>query len=56
MLWVASWCLLEQVAAALFGDSGGLSRDETAYSIRIAEVDSGLQLLLRYQASPRLKR
>ena len=55
MLRVAPRCVLEQVAAALFRDSGGLCGDEAAYSVWIAEVDSGLQLLLRQQASPWLK-
>lgn len=42
MLWVALWGLLEQVAAALIRDSGGLSCNETANSIAIAEEDTGL--------------
>ena len=56
MLWIAPRRLLVQVAAAFIRDSGGLSGDEIAYSIWVAEVDSGLQLLLRQQASSRLKR
>ena len=42
MLWVALGRLLEQIAAALIRDAGGLSRDETAYSVRIADEDTGL--------------
>ena len=42
MLGVAPCCLLEQIAAALICDAGGLSLDETAYSILIADKDTGL--------------
>ena len=47
MLWVAPWCLFEQIAAAFIRDAGGFSRDVPHYSIRIAEEDTGFQFLFR---------
>ena len=53
---VAPSCLVEQIAAALICNAGRLGCDETAYSTLIAEEDTGLQLLLRQEMSPRLER
>lgn len=47
VLRVAPGCLLEQIASALRRDAGGFIPNETAYSIRIAEEDPGLQLFFR---------
>ena len=54
MLRVAPSCLAEQIATALICYAGRLGRNETAYGILIAEEDTGLQLLLRQETSPRL--
>ena len=42
MMWVAPWNLLEQIAASLVRDAGNRIHDEIAYSVLIAEEDTGL--------------